>query len=147
MAECCKLEQVIPGVRGKEMKKLFALILILGTMLPPSPAPARADDCTGPNGLAVPYAQESVTVSTAAVILTAATYNPTSGIKPIEALITVGAANVRVWFTGTAPSDTVGHIFSSGQSFTVCAATIPRFQAIRDDAVDAVLSVTYMTLQ
>lgn len=129
------------------MRKLFALILILAAMLPPAPAPARADDCTGTGGLAVPYAQESVTVSTAAVILTAATYNPTDGPKPIEALITVGAADVRVWFTGTAPTDTVGHIFASGQSFTICAATIPRFQAIRDGGSDAVLSVTYMTLQ
>lgn len=129
------------------MRKIFAFVLGAVLFLPPSPVPALADDCTGPNALAVPYAQESKTVSTSAVTLTAATYNPTDGPKPIEALITVGAADVRVWFTGTAPTDTVGHIFVAGQSFTICAATIPRFQAIRDGGSDAILSVTYMTLQ
>jgi hypothetical protein len=128
------------------MRKLFLLILTLISFLPPSPVPARADDCSG-SALAVPYVKESLTVSTAAVPLTASVYGAAGLPKPVEALITVGAANVRVWFTGDAPSDTVGHIFVAGQSFTVCAATIPKFQAIRDDAVDAVLSVTYMTAQ
>lgn len=128
------------------MKKLLAAILSLIVFLPPAPAGATTE-CTGSSGLAVPYAQESKTVSTVAVSLTAATYNPVDGPKPIEALITVGAANVRVWFTGTAPTDTVGSIFVSGSSFVICAATIPKFQAIRDDAVDAVLSVTYSAMQ
>ena len=125
------------------MRKLFYLILILSVFLPPSRAPARADDCVGNGAVAVPFAKETIAVSTTAIGLTAATYNPTDGPKATEALIGVQAANVRVWFDGSTPTTTAGQVFVSGQSFVVCALTLRKFLAIRDDGTDAELAVTY----
>lgn len=132
------------------MRKVFYLILILilaATVFPPSPAPARADDCVGNGAVSVPFAKETIAVSTSAIGLTEATYNPTDGPKATEALIGVQAANIRVWFDGTAPTTTAGQVFVAGQSFVVCALTLRKFLAIRDDAADAELAVTYSSTQ
>ena len=128
------------------MKKLFAVILSLICFLPPSPAPARADECGSPAS-AVPFVKETIAVSTAAIGFTEATYNPTSGPKATQALIGVQAANIRVWFDGSIPTTTSGQIFVAGQSFVVCALSLRKFQAIRDDGTDAELAVTYSTTQ
>lgn len=128
----------------KRIKCIFAVLILLGA------SEARAQATCAPGSVnnisPVPFAQESVTVSTSAVILTAATYRPTDGPNAIQAMISVGAQPIRVWFSGTAPTSTVGHYLAANTVFYICNGTLPTFKAIRDTAAsaDAVLSVTYL---
>jgi len=93
----------------------------------------------------VPFTQESITVSTSAAILTVATYRPTGGPNAIQAMISIGAQPIRVWFTGIAPTATVGHYFAANTVFYVCNDTLAKLIMIRDTAAggDAIASVTY----
>ena len=102
--------------------------------------------CTAGN--AVPFARETITVSTTAVGLTLATYRPGGGVNPATvALISVqGGQNVRVWFDGTAPTTSAGIVVASGQSFYVCGTVLGTFKAIRDDASDSELAVQYFNV-
>lgn len=94
----------------------------------------------------VPFAFETLTVSTTAVGLTAATYNPGVNRGAIAALVTFAAADCRATFDGTVPTSTVGHLFSAGSSLTLYGDGIRKFRAIRSGGTDAVLSVTYSGL-
>lgn len=93
------------------------------------------------------YAQESLTVSTAAVPFTVATYTltGTSQVASRADFVVEGCA-VRVWPTGTAPTATVGQKLNIGDVVTVFGATsVANFKAIRDTscAVDATLQTVY----
>ena len=103
------------------------------------------DQCTAANSQAVAFVKETVTVSTSSIGLTLATYQPTTGQKAIEALVTVATSSIRVWYDGSAPTSTVGHLFAPGQTFVVCQAGLPLLKMIRDTsaAADAPVSVTY----
>jgi len=82
---------------------------------------------------------ESVTVSTTAIGFTAATYKDAD-----VAIITVEDANVRFRIDGTAPTTTEGHIaYEQDVVMLRNQADIANFQAIRDDAVDAILKVSF----
>ncbi len=81
---------------------------------------------------------ESVTVSTAAVGLTATKYGNRS-----EAFITVEAAAVRYW-PNDVPTASVGHILSVDDVLKLHSATdIQRIRFIRKDGTDATLRVSY----
>tara|TARA_R110000868_G_scaffold31518_1_gene115523 strand:+ start:338 stop:733 length:396 start_codon:yes stop_codon:yes gene_type:complete len=127
------------------MKKLLFLALFLF-----SAVNARAQSSCSAGSVdnisAVPFTQESITVSTSAVILTVATYRPTGGPNAIQAMISVGAQPIRVWFTGIAPTSTVGHYFAANTVFYVCKDTLTKLIMIRDTGAtgDAVASVTYL---
>jgi hypothetical protein len=88
---------------------------------------------------------ESVTVSTTAVSLAAATIGGGTTGKP-EArycFLSLATAAIRWRVDGIAPTDTVGHIMASASSLEIYgAANIKRFQAIRDDAADGILTVS-----
>ena len=126
------------------MKKLIAVLVLL---LSAVDARAQAACAAGSvnNVPPVPFTQESITVSTNAVILTVATYRPTGGPNAIQAMISIGAQPVRVWFTGIAPTSTVGHYFATNTVFYVCGDTLAKLIMIRDTSAgaDAVASVTY----
>jgi hypothetical protein len=91
----------------------------------------------------LPFAFETVAVSTSAVGLTAATYNPTGLPGAQIALVTFSGGDCRATFDGTVPTASVGHIFSSGSSLTLFGEGIRKFKAIRSGGTDGALAVTY----
>ena len=92
-----------------------------------------------------PPAVETITVSTTAVSLAAATIGGGTTGKP-EArycFLSLATAAIRWRVDGIAPTDTVGHIMASGAALELYGATtIRRFSAIRDDGSDGVLTVS-----
>jgi len=103
---------------------------------------------TGP---APAFASETLTVSTTAVVLTAATYRTYDSTNQIrrwaaQATITIEDAAIRVTFYGTTPVDAtdIGHVFSAGTVLTLESQTqIERFKAVRNGGTNAVINVTY----
>lgn len=96
-----------------------------------------------PEGVS-PFAFETVTVSDSAAVLTAATWRPAAGGGDARyALLTPDAAEMRYRVDGTNPTATVGHLTADGVDIVLTLGEICQFAAIRDDAVDVNLSVTY----
>ena len=115
------------------MKKLFAVL-----------APALALTAAAQ----VVPTTETVTVSTTAVSLAAATIGGGTTGKP-EArycFLSLAVADIRWRVDGLAPTDTVGHIMASGAALEIYgAANIRRFSAIRDGGSDGTLTVSCWT--
>ena len=130
------------------MKRRFVAVLAaLSVVFVPVRGFAQSSTvCTAGN--AVPFTRETITVSTAAIGLTRATYIPGGGVNPATvALISVqGGENVRVWFDGTAPTTSAGIVVQSGQSLYVCGTVLQTFKAIRDDSADSELAVQYFNV-
>lgn len=85
------------------------------------------------------YAFETLTVSTVSVGLTAATFD-----QQEFALITVETAAVRFRLDGTAPTSTVGHVLSPGDTLELTSGEqLSMIRFIRRDGVDATLSCSY----
>lgn len=83
--------------------------------------------------------KESLTVSTVAKTLTSGTYGTNS-----RALIQCQDANIRFWLDGSTPTTSAGHILYIGEYLELHGTTeLANFKAIRDDATDAVLAVSY----
>lgn len=128
-------------------KRIIAALAALSVVFVPIRGSAQSSTvCTAGN--AVPFTRETITVSTTAVGLTRATYAPGNGVNPATvALISVqGGQDVRVWFDGTAPTDSVGIILVDGQSLYVCGNVLGTFKAIRDGSADAELAVQYFNV-
>ena len=84
-------------------------------------------------------AYESLTVSTTAVVLTAATYGSCNC-----ALITVEDATSRVYVDGTVPTASVGHEVHDGDIIELESADeLQKFRAIRRDSVNVILRASY----
>jgi hypothetical protein len=82
---------------------------------------------------------EVITVSTIAKVLDPAKYVGATG-----AMISIEAANVRFRLDGTSSTTLVGHIaFNGDMIYLDSTDEIEKFSVIRDDAVDAVLTVSY----
>lgn len=94
-------------------------------------------------GIAYAANFESITVSDTASGLTKTYFIPPDGYNN-KALITCEGANIRFRLDGTAPTTTVGHILNNGDSLEVKGKDLlNQFKAIRDDATNATLRVTY----
>jgi hypothetical protein len=86
---------------------------------------------------------ESLTISTAAVSITAAIIDQHHD----DALVTVETAAVRFRIDGTAPTATVGHALEVGDVLELRGmGEIGKFQAIRRDGTDATLRVSTGTV-
>lgn len=88
---------------------------------------------------------ESITVSTSAVGLAAATIGGGTTGKPQAryAFITLADNAIRWRCDGLDPTSTVGHALASGGSLELNgAANIARFKAIRSGAADGILTVS-----
>lgn len=104
-------------------------------------------------GALPPMGFEAITVSTAAVALTTATYQVSvdnggskDRVTAKLATITVETDSIRVRFDGTAPTSTNGHLFQAGDVIELVSMTqVKNFKAIRSSAAvgDAKLMVTY----
>ncbi len=92
------------------------------------------------------YKFETLTVSTVAVPFTATTiYNLQPFVK-LSAFVTIEGNNIRYRFDGTAPTSTVGHLGSVGETITFDKIDdIMNFKAIKDSlsAGDSTLTVSY----
>jgi hypothetical protein len=126
-------------------KRIIAAVAAISVVLIPVPEVRAQSSTVCTAGNVVPFASETIVVSTNAVVLTRATYAPGGGINPATvALISVqGGNDIRIWLDGTAPTDTVGIIVSSGQSLYVCGTVLGTFKAIRDGSSDSELAVQY----
>lgn len=95
------------------------------------------------------YDFDSITVTNVAggVSLTLGKLS-SGGVAPAQgAFLTVDDAALRFRFDGTAPTATVGHQLSSGDSVTIYGAnSLRNFRAIRDTgaALNPTLQVTYL---
>lgn len=128
------------------MQKLMRLSLMVLAPAVAMPAWAQSSDCgklQGSASILVPFASESITISSTALGFTMATAFPAAGNGAQQACVTVAVDSVRYWPDGTIPSATVGHIADSGSSFSVGVTSLRAIRFIRV-TTDAILSVTYM---
>lgn len=126
--------------------------LLLAVMLWPS-TPAAQQELVSARD---PFAFETITVSTTAIGLTAATISPTNAPGAKQAYCTVEAAAattaVRWRSDGTVPTAAIGHWRQAGVPGTSDPGEITlegtnallRFRAIRQGAADVTLRCTYL---
>lgn len=89
------------------------------------------------------FNKEILTVSSSAVGLDAAKYNPPNGIAAQKALITVEENDIRYWYDGSTPTGSEGHLGAVGAVIELEGAnSLKNFKAIATGA-DAKLMVTY----
>lgn len=95
--------------------------------------------------LLIGYANETLTVTNAVKILTAAVYQTGRHDDVQNCIITVEDATIRFWTTGTSPvAGTSGHIANPGDKIQLTRKhSIENFKAIRNGSTDAVIQVTY----
>lgn len=123
-------------------------LLVIGLILAGSFTGADEANCNHNQGyIPVPFAHETIDVSTTAKTLTANTYAPSAcalnGACAVQAFITGDTADVRFCLDGTVPTSSTCHPGPTGFSLMICEAGLAKFQAIREDAADAKLRVTY----
>lgn len=130
------------------MKRWVFLLCVLG--LPAyGQSGISSTSCTaGSTAVPKPFAFETVTVSTSAIGLTAATYNaPSTGQPPaVMAFLTTEDDTMRFRVDGADPTSSVGHEVASGTGLIVCTASLPKLKMIRSGAADVPVSVTYFNL-
>jgi len=90
------------------------------------------------------YDFETITVSTTAVGLTGAKVQPSDAAPAKAAYMTVAGADIRYRYDGTDPTASVGHLLKDGNAIRLAGVNnLRNFNAIRDAAVDATLTVTF----
>jgi len=107
-----------------------------GTVLDACPLPASA--------LKAVSRQMFTAVSTTAVGLSSAIYNPTDGSpKPVCALIVVNSNSISAWAAGATPTAADGMIFAAPTAFSLGANNFATFLMIRAGASDAAVAVQF----
>ena len=132
------------------MSRPMTIVLALAAALV-IPVAANAQ-CPGVYKVATPYADETLTVSSASAIpFTAAKVHATivnadgtaRRARPIAADVSTTGGTLRIFVTGTTPTTTLGHAISAGTMFTICGgAAIDRFRGIAASST-VTLTVTY----
>ena len=96
----------------------------------------------------VPLAQASkqVTISSAAVKLTALPVSPFTAAQVLaaaRAVITVRSSQINIRYDGTSPTVAIGHLYLIGDVFEVLGNNnIERLEFIRNGSTDADITVT-----
>lgn len=107
----------------------------------------RANKVNITAGLFTAFNFEQLTISTAALSLTATEYTVDSsgtGEKAKRAIITVEDAQIRYTYDGTTPTSTVGHALNPFDVLTLVGSdNISNFKAIRKGSTNAKISITY----
>lgn len=126
-------------------RRIFLFVVLLGALIQASgPVYAQYECGAGTNTPLVPFASETVDVSTTAIGFTRATYCPSDGLGcAVSAYFQVVGANARVYYDGTTPTSSAGYVLEDKTFQTVCNATIGRTNFIRDDGTDLKVFVTY----
>jgi hypothetical protein len=102
----------------------------------------------GPGGCSsapwlVPFAFETITVSTTAIGFTTALFAPTGGIPADMAVATLETSDIRYRSDGINPTAAIGHFLASSSTLTACGIqSLRQVKFIRVTA-DGTLSVTY----
>lgn len=128
------------------MKKLILSLLVLLLAGTASAQSSGMGACGYPPSSLRSAYKEMLTVTNAAKLLTASTYRPaTSSGNPaaVCALIVVNTNSVSWWSTGDVPTAAAGVITTSGNSISLGALDLARFQMIRAGASDAEVAVVY----
>lgn len=124
----------------KKVRIAFALALLAGLSLH-STGTVQAS-CGRPDSPGV-FAFETITVSSASIGFTSATYAPTGQTPAFAALVTIETNSVRFRSDGTAPTASVGHIVTANQTIEVCGTdNVKNFRMIRVGS-DASATVSY----
>jgi hypothetical protein len=91
-----------------------------------------------------PFAFEEITVSTAAIGFTAATFKPSGQTPAAYAYVTVETNGIRWRTDGSDPTSSVGHALAAGGTLELAGKTeLTNFRAIRSGGADAALKVTF----
>ena len=124
--------------------RVWALaVVLLALSFTVAPAPAQAT-CQG-IGTVVPYAFESITVSSTAIGFTTATAFP-AGQAPLMAVVTTETNPIRFRADGSNPTAAEGHLVAASSTIEVCGkAAMTNFKMIRTSA-DATAKVTFYGL-
>lgn len=114
---------------------VFALLSVI------VPAPPSHAACIGGVPV-VPFAYETIAVSSTAIGATAATINSATG-KAAYAIFTTETNPLRFTADGTTPTSTVGHLVQAGQQIEACGfVAVSQFRMIRTGS-DATVQATY----
>lgn len=125
------------------MKTLRILgLALVAAMLCTASGLAAPGGCTNAPWL-VPFAFETITVSSSAIGFTATVYQPAGSIAPDMAVVTTETNDMRYRSDGINPTASVGHVLASAGTLTVCGAqSIKQVRFIRVSA-DGTAQVTY----
>lgn len=116
----------------------LAIAMALGLGLAPM---AWADGLQSSDPL-LPFAFETITVSSTAVGFTSATYNPATGAAK-RALLSCETNPIRFRYDGTNPTTTVGHALAAATMINITGGNaISQFRMIASGS-DSTCSVTY----
>lgn len=89
---------------------------------------------------------KQVTISSAAVLLTALPVDPFTAAQVLaaaRAVITVRTSQINIRYDGTSPTVAIGHLFLVGDVFEILGNNnIERLEIIRNGATDADITVT-----
>lgn len=99
-------------------------------------------DINAPRG----QATKQVTISSAAVLLTALPSTPFTAAQvkaAARAVITVRTSQINIRYDGTSPTVAIGHLYLIGDVFEILGnGNIERLEFIRNGATDADITVT-----
>lgn len=126
--------------------KLLRVAIIAALTLCAGEAYAGPGGCTN-QGVLTPFADETLTISSTAIGLTAATFNPSGGFPAALAVCTLETDSVRFRVNGLNPTAAVGQIITASASapsqLTVCGfQSLANVRFIRV-TTDATLTCSY----
>lgn len=137
-------------IKMRLLNYVFWTVLIVAGVylyLTPSPVQAQINPLSAYNSA---FAKEQISVSTSALPLTAATYNPTVTDAPgvqsraQYAEIECDTHPVKVWMDGSTPTQTVGITFAIGTIYTIKGYhDIVNLKMISADASTGLCNVQY----
>lgn len=96
------------------------------------------------SGLFTPFADEAITITSAAKKLTVATFTRATNIFAKRAIITVATARIRYRTTGSNPTSSVGHLIGPGAVIILIGTqAIRNFRIIKAGSSNAAVFCTY----
>lgn len=124
------------------LRRFILPVLAIAALLAMHERPAEAT-CHGFGSSPQPFAYESITVSSASIGFTSATYAPAGQTAASVALVTTETNPIRFRSDGTAPTSSEGHLAAASSQIEVCgAAAVANFRMIRTGS-DATAKVTF----
>lgn len=125
------------------MKKLILSLLVL-LLAGTSHAQNSGMGACGYPASALKSAYKEMLTVNGATLLTSATYKPTNGDPAaVCAVLVVNTNSVSWWSTGSVPTASDGIITTSGNSISIGALDLARFQMIKAGASNAEVAVLY----
>lgn len=127
------------------MKKILVVLMLALALVVPTSVGDAQSICPGLTRAGTAFATERLTVSSTALPLTVATWQPgsTSGNWAKYSVLSVETDAIRYLDTGGTPTASIGHLVPVGSFMTVCGtSSLTNFRMIKVTA-DAPVQVTY----